>query len=222
MAVVEFEYLTGVSTPLFDDALLAGSWDDAGRWCSTWSTVRMEPFHAEDGCPAFRARVELDPVGVGHTFAWGVEVNAGTGVRWGIPTELNGALDTRRQCEFTLGADGGTERYYLTHSRRLGANKVFLDDAGRPAISFAAWAPNASTVEVVLGDRESGYIADDGAGITAQFPMRPNGGGVWETDAACSPELAAFADFDHVPYMFRLRRTTVASRTAPTSTLAAR
>ena len=32
----------------------------------------MEPFTAEDGCPAFRASVQLDDSQIGQTFRWGV------------------------------------------------------------------------------------------------------------------------------------------------------
>ena len=120
------------------------------------------------------------------------------------------------------------ERYYFTHCRRLGAQKF-----GNNQIRFAAWAPNARAVRVVLGTiwngegdgREKkplsgslavdkirgGYISDGGAGIRTDlgpFPMKPLLDGVWVTDPIDNPKID-YEDytrrkFDHLPYMFEV------------------
>ena len=95
----------------------------------------MQPFTAEDGCPAFRATVQLDDSQIGQTFRWGASV--GTPDRpdvWGIASEINEAASTERNRTFTLRAADQTERYYFTHCRRLGANKLFTNGQQQPAI----------------------------------------------------------------------------------------
>jgi 1,4-alpha-glucan branching enzyme len=172
----------------------------------------MTEFTAEDGCPAFRATVNLDDSQIGQTFRWGVNVDIEQGPNvWGIPTEVNDATSTERYRSFTLRGADQTERYYLTHCRRLGANKLYVDGQAQPAISFAVWAPHAQNVEVVMGERSGGYIWSDSRtpgdrGLTAVYPMRRGIGGIWQTEATPGSPLARFVDFDHQPYMFRITK----------------
>lgn len=167
----------------------------------------MTEFTAEDGCQAFRRRVEFDSIDVGQRFSWGVAVSRPGAVDvWGIPTEVHDVADARRYRQFTLGAADAREVYYLTHSRRLGANKLFADGRSEPAIRFATWAPNARAVAVVLGGRDSGYIWDDGRGVMGEFPMQRDSSGIWSTESDQSPELLNYAEFDHVPYMFKVTK----------------
>ncbi len=92
---VRFEYLTGLAQPLFANARLSGSWDAQGRPSSTWSETAMEPFVADDGCPAFRATVQLDDSQIGQAFRWGVYVDAPAQQRaWTMPIEVNDPRST--------------------------------------------------------------------------------------------------------------------------------
>lgn len=180
-----------------------------------WTAVSMQEFTAYDGCSAFRAEMELDDSQIGQTFRWGVSVTSITGTQnWAITTEVNDTESRELTRNFTLTAAGGTQRYFLTHYRRLGANKHHTG-ATIPAIRFAVWAPNARKVELVRGNTTSGYIDNNGAGVVAVIPMRPEGNGIWSTDVADAPILADFAAFDHTPYMFRIVKDdgTVAYRT---------
>ncbi|MFZ0258182.1 MAG: alpha-amylase family glycosyl hydrolase, partial [Gammaproteobacteria bacterium] len=123
--------------------------------------------------------------------------------------EVNEAGSGARERVFTLQGADQTERYYLTHCRYLGANKRYVEGQAEPAIRFALWAPNAREVELVFGDRESGYIYSDGRGINEQLPrvaMTQETGGVWSTDGAAAPALADFIAFDHQPYMYRITK----------------
>jgi 1,4-alpha-glucan branching enzyme len=219
---LKFEYLTGLRRPLLVGARLAGTFDAQGSSSQQWSSTTMQPFTAEDGCPAFRATVQLDDSQIGQTFRWGVSVDTPDRPNvWGIPTEVNDAESTERTRTFTLRAANQTERYYLTHCRRLGANKLVTN--GQTAIRFAVWAPNARNVELVRGSVDGqpskrrrtvfladtlrgGYIydstrADDLAGIS----MQRGDDGVWTTDAG-HPDLADFAALDHTLYMFRITK----------------
>ncbi|MBF0136975.1 MAG: alpha amylase C-terminal domain-containing protein [Magnetococcales bacterium] len=210
-----FLYYTGLRQPLFTNARLSGTWDSAGRFSDTWTDTPMEAFQAEDGAPAFRATVIFAESDVGKTFHWGVRADAPRGSNlWIIPTELSDPASMERYRTFTLSAAGGEQRYYLTHCRRLGANKLFLQGNRDPAIRFAVWAPNARKVEVVRGNLESAYIDDAGNGITtkpdespAVIPMlRRTDADIWETDVTTTPALNNFQNFDHKPYMFRVTR----------------
>src|SRR5512147_778398 len=160
---VHFEYLTSLRRVFIVNARLGGNWDATGRRADAWSFTPMTRFTAEDGCPAFRATVQLDDSQIGQTFRWGVSVDTERiAPAWGIPTEVNDRASSERYRVFTLRGADQTERYYLTHCRRLGANKLFIDGQPQPGIRFAVWAPNALTVEVVRGERDSGYIWNDG------------------------------------------------------------
>jgi 1,4-alpha-glucan branching enzyme len=204
---VHFEYLTGLRRPFALGARLSGGWDAQGRRSETWTTVPMEAFVADDGCPAFRATVQLDDGQIGTVFRWGVAVDTPSAPnRWGVPTELSDVLSAERNRLFTLRGAGQTERYHLTHCRRLGSNKLYLPAQAQPAIRFAVWAPNANAVELVRGEVEGGYIWNDGRGVTETIPMRRGDDGIWSTDVAASPALADFSAFDHTPYMFRITR----------------
>lgn len=234
---VNFEYRTGLRAQVLLSARLTGSWNAQGMRSDQWSSLAMEGFTAEDGCPAFRATVSLDDSQINQTFRWGVTVATRQQPDlWGIPTEVNEPGSTERNRSFTLRAANQTERYYLTHCRRLGANKLLVDGQ-RPAIRFAVWAPNAQNVELVRSTVEGdpsdqarsfvantlrgGYIWNDGRGVSATIPMHRGDDGIWSTDLADAPELANFAGFDqtpgfdHTPYMFRITKDdgTVAYRT---------
>jgi len=204
---VRFEYLTGLRQPFAVNARLTGNWNAQGLRSEQWASVPMEAFTADDGCPAFRATVSLDDSQIGQTFRWGVNVDTSQRTNvWGIPTEVSDAAITERYRNFTLRTADQTERYYLTHCRRLGANKLFVAGQTEPAIRFSVWAPNARNVEVVRGEPAGGYIWSDGRGVTATIPMREVEDGIWATTVADAPALASFAGFDHTPYMFRITR----------------
>jgi 1,4-alpha-glucan branching enzyme len=209
---VHFEYLTGLKRRFFIGARLTGGWNGQGRPSDQWTSISMTEFTAEDGCPAFRATVNLDDSQIGQAFPWGVNVDTEQTLNlWGIPTEVNDATSTERSRSFTLRSANQTERYYLTHCRRLGANKLSVDSQAQPAIHFAVWAPYAQNVEVVIGERAGGYIWADSRnpgdrGITTVYPMRQGGGDIWQTAVTPGSPLARFIDFDHQPYMFRVTK----------------
>jgi 1,4-alpha-glucan branching enzyme len=230
---VQFLYAPSLKREVFQHVRLTGSWDREGRYSGDWSTTPMENFTGEDGCPCYRAQVELDESQAGWTFHWGVIVDSPAGKdRWGITTEVRDASSSDRARAFTLRPRDGDavqqERYFLTHNRRLGAQKHRRAGAAKDGIRFAVWAPNARAVEVVFGSffdsndprrtptdkplpRGSiagGYIADDGQGLHPRrgpFPMTRGDDGVWVTDEN-DPRLADFAEFDHKPYMYRITK----------------
>ena len=204
---VRFEYLTGLRQPFLVNARLTGSWDAQGLRSEQWTEVPMTAFTAEDGCPAFRATVNLDDRQIGQEFRWGVSVDTALQPNvWGIPTEVNDPAATERYRTFTLRGAGQVERYYFTHCRRLGANKLFVNRRQTPAIQFSVWAPNARHVELVRGEPVGGYIYNDGRGVTATLPMQRGEAGIWTTSLTDSSELSRFRDFDHTPYMFRITK----------------
>jgi 1,4-alpha-glucan branching enzyme len=206
LRTVEFQFVTGLKRPIFRNARLRGSWDGAGRFSDDWTESAMHEDVGEDGCPIFKGTIPLDDGGVARTFEWGVVIDGPQGGNlWAIATEVQDAGSTARYRRFRLG-DGRTpqvERYYLTHCRRLGANKRFVPGRAAPRIRFAVWAPNARGVDVVFADPARGYIADDGAGIDPSrpaIPLSPAGDGIWEGTPA-----GDFADFAALPYMYRIR-----------------
>ncbi len=167
----------------------------------------MEPFLAQDGCPAFRATAQLDDSQIGQTFRWGVRVDtAFASNQWGITTEVNDPASNECTLAFSLREANQLERYAFTTCRRLGANKHMIVDRARPAIRFAVWAPNARAVDVVRADTAGGYVWNDGRGVTASIALRRGPGGVWEADGNSEPALADFAAFDHTAYMFRITK----------------
>lgn len=206
MMRVRFEFRTGIRRSIFRHLRLMGSWDGAGRHSDTWSTQELQPFTAEDGCPAWWGEVELADSERGKAFAWGVVLDSPHRANiWGIPTESGATEGDTRHREFTLLRDGQNECFWLTHCRRLGANKWTVPDQAAPAVRFSVWAPYARRVETVIGETASGYIWPDGRGVRQVFPMRRDDDGIWSTDPA-DPLLADFAAWDHKPYMFRITR----------------
>ncbi|HEX8439234.1 MAG TPA: hypothetical protein VF697_29275, partial [Archangium sp.] len=146
----------------------------------------MEPAAGDDGCPCFRATVSFDESQLGTRFEWGVIVDGPDGTDlWAIPTEVDDPTSRNRTRSFVLGPGPSRERYHLSQGRYLGAQKYFRPDASTPLARFAVWAPHATRVEVVFGTQESGYIADDGTGLSPLLPVLPmvrQDSGVWETE----------------------------------------
>jgi 1,4-alpha-glucan branching enzyme len=221
---MRFIYDTGVRRRVFHDVRLRGSFtspDQGARWSDqTWSVIPMREEVGPDGAVIFVAEVALSAADVGKEFRWAVLLSGPYGL------DLNGVVtecgkDQRDPCyrAFVLGDDPSAEqRYYLTHVRRLGANKAWLPGKSEPGIRFSVWAPHARNVEVVFGQRERGYIADDGDGIDPNMPviaLRRGDDGVWAAGPREQPVLASFAAFVNAPYMFRITREegTVAYRT---------
>jgi 1,4-alpha-glucan branching enzyme len=192
MIDVRFVYLTGQRRPAFRNARLAGSWNG-------WTDIPMAEIVAEDGCPAFAATVSFDDGQAGQRVFWGVRLDGPAGANaWGIMTDVQ-----QRQRELLLpGAGASVEaRYYLTWSRRLGAQKHHAGGSA-PDLRFAVWAPNARAVEVVFATA-AGYVADDGSGIDPArpvVPLRRTPGDFWESDP-----VADFAANVGAPYMFRIQ-----------------
>ncbi|MFM2303589.1 MAG: hypothetical protein RLZZ135_999 [Cyanobacteriota bacterium] len=209
MATVQFTYFTGLRRSFINNVRLTGTWDSNGRYSDQWATLSMQQTTAEDGCPCFTATVNLDDSQIGQQFRWGVilDVPAGNNL-WGIMTEENDLNSRERDRTFTLQAPNSAiqqESYYLTHCRRLGAQKSY-NGAAQPGIQFAVWAPNARNVEVVFG-QSSGYIADTGVGEDTSRPrlsLSRLGDGTWQTNGAAP--LANFTAFDRLPYMFRVTK----------------
>lgn len=211
---VQFRYYTGLRSNMFQNARLEGSWTLGGIYSSQWSSTPMRTITGEDGCQCFDAAVQFNESQVGTQFSWGVRVDGPGGTNlWAIPTEVNDHKSDASERTFVLRSSGGStpqvERYYLTHCRRLGANKYYLPNRPEPGIRFAVWAPNAENVEVVFGTQRTGYIADDGFGLDPDIqpiPMSRQEDGVWQTDVSISPELSDFSNYDHRPYMFRITK----------------
>ena len=163
---VQFIYFTGFRRAIFNNPRLIGSWDENGRYSQQWRSHQMQQIMGEDGCPCFETTVELDDSQIGWLFRWGVMLDSPAGNNlWGIPTEINDRNSSDRYRSFTLQSPNNNqpqqERYYLVYSRRLGAQLYHLPGQSQPGLRFAVWAPNARNVEVVFGNRSSGYIADD-------------------------------------------------------------
>jgi 1,4-alpha-glucan branching enzyme len=218
---VDFEYLTGLRREHFRAARLSGSWNEEGFASDQWTTVPMQPFTGADGCPAFRATVQLDDSQIGQRFRWGVFVDTPQQNNvWGIATEVNDSFSRERYRTFLLQQDGQAQRYYFTHCRRLGANKLYIQGQNEPAIRFAVWAPNAQNVELVRGEvngnrpdnLRGGYISNNGEGISAVIPMHREEDGIWATRVEDDPVLRTFGPvggpggFDHTPYMYRITK----------------
>ncbi len=219
---LNFEYLTGLRRPFLVSARLTGSWNAQGFASEQWSSTTMQPFTAEDGCPAFRATVQLDDSQIGQTFRWGVSVDTPDRPDvWGIPSEINDAGSTERNRTFTLRAANQTERYYFTHCRRLGANKLVTN--GQTAIRFAVWAPNARNVELVRGSVDGEFSegrrayssptpcaadtsGNDGRGVTATIPMQRGDDGIWIDGPGGHARSCRLRRVRPHPYMFRITK----------------
>lgn len=204
---VLFEYLVGLREHGFTNALLVGNWDAQGRKTANWQERPMERFTAEDGCVAFRAAVSFDDSQLNESFSWGVRLRseAQANPSWGIATEVNEASNDACNRVFRLTNGLPAQRYYLTHCRRLGANK-FWQNGQLAGVRFAVWAPNATLVQLVRGDVDSGYIFSDGTGVAATIAMRRDPDGVWYCDPTLDDRLADYAEFEHTPYMYRITR----------------
>lgn len=221
MISVRFVYSTGILREILRNVKLVGSWDVNGRYADDWSVPAkdMTMQLLEDGCASYVATVEFDPSGVGREFRWGVRCDAPQRAdTWAIPTEVQDHASSARHRTFVLSAAGGEQRYYLTHCRRIGAQKRSLPDEPEPGIEFSVWAPNARNVETVIGryedrlqEKNTGYIADDQSGIDTTagdngvFPMNRDAAGTWHTEPL-DKQLARFQDWDHRPYMFRVTK----------------
>jgi 1,4-alpha-glucan branching enzyme len=202
---VQFEWYTGVTGPVFRNVRLMGSWASNGRYSDSWSTTAMQEFTADDGCPAWRQEIAFEDSQSGSTFHWGVLVDSPQRTNaWGIATEVADPNSTSQSRDFRLRGDGQVERYWLTHGRRLGANKFAIGGAAEPAIRFSVWAPNARGVEIVIGDPVSGYIRNDGTGVLQSFALTKGDEGVWSTGLEAA--FSSFGAWDQKPYMYRIVR----------------
>ena len=203
MPVVRFEWWSGIRQSPFSRLRISGSWDNAGHYSDSWTTSPMQAFVAEDGCPAWFAEIELDRSEPQAEFRWGVIGNGPAGPdSWLIPTEIACGSNTAQYRILKHGQPGA--RYHFNISRRFGANKIWPAGSPAPAIRFTVSAPRARAVNLVIGEPVSGYIGDDGSGITQSFAMRPGPSG-WQTDDG-DPAFASFADWDRRLYMFRIQR----------------
>jgi 1,4-alpha-glucan branching enzyme len=205
---MQFEWLTGLKQPIFRNVRLVVGWDRHGRCSNQERPIAMKKFTAPDGCPAWRANVLLDDAQRGRTFHWGVIVDTQQRTcAWGVPTEVGEPNSSMQYRSFSLREDGQVERYWLTHCRRLGANKLWRKGANEPALMFSVWVPNAREVDAVIGDPATGYIWSDGGGAKHAFKLtkKADGSGVWESDPA-DPALSDFRRWDHQLYMFRIRK----------------
>ena len=206
---MKFVYNTGIHRKLFHNVRLWGSWDSSGHYSEQWTEAPMTERRCADGSIVFEAEITFPPSEVGKRFSWNVLTDGPLGLdRAGITTEAPGAGHDALERSFELSEQSTEQRYYLTHVRRLGAQKVRVSDSGDFGLRFAVWAPNAQAVEVVFGDPGCGYIADDGTGIDANRPvlaLEKGDDGVWLAGPWNTPALRRFADFVGAPYMYRIR-----------------
>ncbi len=125
---------------------------------------------------------------------------------WGVMTEYGSLTKATMHRSFTMADHDMTQSYWLTHCRRLGANKYYREGETAPGIIFAVWAPNARAVETVVAAGDSGgYIHNDGRGAAKAYPMTRDEEGIWRTD----PYDGDFLDYGPWPgrqYMFRVTR----------------
>ncbi|MEX5636885.1 alpha-amylase family glycosyl hydrolase [Parafrankia sp. FMc2] len=202
---VDFVYLTGTGRPIAAEAVLVGSWDQAGRPAVDWSSTPMERFTAQDGCAAFRASVTLDAA-TAWTADWGVSLHRPDGSRvWGIPAEVADPQATAQVRQIMIAPDGGPvarAEFRLASHRHNGARRVVQGPGAEERIRFRMWAPHARSVEVAFAG-PGGYIADDGHGedeLLTRLPMRRLPDGWWE---AAAP---GFADWVGRCYAYRVVR----------------
>jgi 1,4-alpha-glucan branching enzyme len=221
---MRFTYDTGLRRDVFHNVRLRGTFtslDQGARWTDQgWTVLPMQRQVGRDGAITFVADVPLAAADVGKEFRWAVLLDGPYGLDLnGVATECRGNEPDPCYRSFVLTDDPDAEqRYYLTHVRRLGAHKAWLPGQGEPGIRFSVWAPHAQKVEVVFGQRASGYIADDGSGIDPNMPviaLHRQADGVWAAGPREEPLLASFAAFVNAPYMFRITREegTIAYRT---------
>ncbi len=211
---VTFTFHSGLKRRVFRNVRLSGSWDGAGRFSDSWSSVPMTALQGETGCDAFSASILFDASEVGKTFQWGVTADiVGAPNTWVVVTEVPDENSTQRFRSFILTREEVRQEYWFVTGRRLGAQKFFEQGSSSPSIRFAVWAPHAKNVEVVFGLFDpsqgipGGYIADDGTGVDPAapvIPLVPVGGGVWESDITQTPILANYDNYLHRLYMFRV------------------
>src|SRR5437867_2212605 len=97
---VEFQYITGLTRPIFRNARLRGSWDVNGRYSASWTDSPMQVAVGDDGCPLFKTSIDLDLADQQRTFKWGVVLDGPQGSNfWGIPTELRDVNSVERYRE---------------------------------------------------------------------------------------------------------------------------
>ena len=151
---VNFEYLTGLRQPFLVNARLTGNWDAQGRRSEQWTEVPMTAFTAEDGCPAFRATVNLDDSQIGQDFRWGVSVDTPQVPNvWGIPTEVNDTASAERYRTFTLRGAGQTETVLPDPLPAAGRQQAVREPpAERRRSASRSGRPNARNVELVRGE----------------------------------------------------------------------
>ncbi|MGP6158756.1 MAG: hypothetical protein ACLPYS_14840 [Vulcanimicrobiaceae bacterium] len=187
-----------------------------GCFSDQWTEAPMQAGASEMACSSFTATAWFDESQVGRMFRWGVVVDvAGKANTWGIATEVGDMHATDCSRAFILRAAGQAESYWLTTTRRFGAQKLHAPGMDSPAIRSAVWAPNAQNVELVFAQFDAeqfsgGYIDDDGNGIDASvgqngaFPLFAQGDGIFATDLARSPSLTDYEAFSQRLYMFRI------------------
>lgn len=204
---VRFVYLTGIPGARFSNPRLWIGWDGNFEPSDVGTTLPMAVSGGGLVPQEFSVDVQVPEALVGRTYRWGVRVDGpgGQGV-WAIVHEVADQGSRERYRTVTLRAGGQEERYYLSRSRYLGANKRADGRA-----TFAVWAPNAEEVRLVFGEagphRRGGYIADDGTGIArAPIAMTRQDDGVWTVDGDTVPYLREFAAIDHQPYMYQIRK----------------
>lgn len=205
--IVRFVYSTGIPGSRFTNPILWVGWDGDFQPSETGTTLPMRVFGGGLVPQEFSVEVEVPDARVGTTYRWGVRLDGpgGQGV-WAIVHEVPNPASRDRYRTLTLRGGDQEERYYLSRTRRLGANKRADGRA-----MFAVWAPNAEEVRLVFGeagpDRRGGYIADDGTGIAREpIPMTRRDDGVWTVDGDTARYLANFAAIDHQPYMYQIRK----------------
>ena len=214
---MRFIYDSGLQREVFDNVRLRGTFIGDGRpgtayrWSQGWSLLPMQQRRGEDGAIVFEADVPLSAEDVGKEFRWAVLLDGPFGLELnGIVTECAGDESDRCYRSFVLADEPNAEqRYYLTHIRRLGAQKSWVPGQEEPGIRFSVWAPHARKVEVVFGRREHAYIADDGTGIDPNMPvipMLPGRQGIWVAGPQEDPVLSRFAAYLGAPYMFRITK----------------
>lgn len=207
---MKFVYDTGIRRRLFYNVRLQGSWDATGKFSDQWSELPMREVRGADGAYTYQAEVDLAASEAGKDFRWSVLVDGALGRdRQGVVTEQLDGDHNARYRVFTFEPSGAEQRYYLTHVRRLGSEKVRIPNSEGFGVRFSVWAPNAREVEVVFGDPKHGYIADDGTGIDPKRPvikLTKKNEGVWQATPDEQPVLQRFEDYVGAPYMYRIKR----------------
>jgi hypothetical protein len=149
---IRFVYMTGLRRNLFRHVRLSGSWDGEGRYSSNWSTVPMQAFKAEDGCPAYAATVELDDTQKGSAFQWGVLLDGPAGRNLsGILTEVSDPRSRERYRTFILAQDGQQGSLFSSINLTCTASPGTMAACATARTSTAAdrlagvrWSPKAS------------------------------------------------------------------------------